>query len=256
MITIWEILIYSYIFVFGAVIGSFLNVLIYRLPNDESLIYPSSRCPHCQHKLAWYELIPIASYFIQGGKCKYCRSKISIQYPIIEAITGGLFVLTFVRFDFTALALIYGFVFAIFLAIIIIDWRYMIIPDELNIIIGIMGLMGLALGITNNLFTGLAASFLAGLSLWLLAVISRGGMGGGDIKFAFAIGLFMNWGQVLLMFFLASILGSIYGLYVIIRHGYQARRPIPFGPFLMIGASLALIYGQDIINYYLSLFIR
>ncbi|OEF98765.1 hypothetical protein BHF68_01215 [Desulfuribacillus alkaliarsenatis] len=247
-------LVYGYIFIIGAVIGSFLNVVIYRLPNEQSVIKPRSYCPFCETTLTWKQLIPVLSYIWQRGKCASCQAQISIRYPLIEVFTGIIFIIIFMITGFSWLTIIYWVLAACFIAIFIIDIEHMIIPDEINLFIFIIGIGTSLLGLTIPIIQALIGSLLGGGILWFLAVASRGGMGGGDIKFAFAIGLFTGWQQMMLLLFIASLIGCVYGLYQIVRYGYQKGKPIPFGPFLVIAAMLVLLWGNTFISYYFSLF--
>jgi len=248
-------LIYLYIFIIGTVIGSFLNVVIYRLPNNQSIVRPRSHCPSCDTVLNWKQLLPIISYIIQRGKCSNCQQPISKQYPLIEFITGIIFVLTFIVLGFSWLTIVYWILAACFIAIFMIDCKYMIIPDKLNLFIFILGIVVSLSGFTIPFMEAIYGSLLGGGILWLIAIVSRGGMGGGDIKFAFAIGLFTGWKLMLLLLFVASLLGCVYGITNIIRYGYRKGKAIPFGPFLVVAAMIVLLWGQWLLDLYIKLFV-
>ena len=247
-------IIYLYIFIIGAVIGSFLNVVICRLPLRQSIIKPRSHCPKCGNILRPKQLIPIISFVIQKGKCTNCKQPISIIYPLIECLTGFLFVLIFYIFGFQTLTIVYWILIACFIVIAVIDWRHMIIPDELNLIIASLGIGSSLSGLTLPIGEALLGGLLGGGILLILAIISRGGMGGGDIKFLAAVGLFTGWKLVFVLIFIASLIASGYGVINILRHGYQRGRQIPFGPFLVVSTMITLLYGNQLIDYYLSLF--
>ncbi|OEH84216.1 hypothetical protein BHU72_12495 [Desulfuribacillus stibiiarsenatis] len=252
---IYTIIIFSYVFIIGAVIGSFLNVVIYRLPNEQSVIKPGSHCPNCKQTLKWYQLIPIFSYMLQRAKCPNCKIKISVQYPLIEALIGLLYILIYMIFGFTPLTLVYWILVPCFVAITIIDIRHYIIPDEINLLICITGIISSIAGITLPITDAILGSIFGGGILWILAFASRGGMGGGDIKFAFAIGLFTGWKLMFLMLFIASLLGLLYAVLLSFAKGFKRRRQIPFGPFLVAGAMIVLVWGNTILDYYFSLFL-
>jgi prepilin signal peptidase PulO-like enzyme (type II secretory pathway) len=248
-------LITLYVFIIGTVIGSFVNVIIYRLPNNQSIVRPRSHCPNCNTALNWKQLLPILSYIIQRGKCSNCHQPISKQYPLIEFVAGIIFVLIFIVLGFTWLTLVYWILAASCIAIFMIDYQYMIIPDKLNLFIFILGIITTISGLTIPVMEAIYGSILGGGILWLIAIVSRGGMGGGDIKFAFAIGLFTGWKLMLLLLFVASLLGCVYGIINIISNGYQKGKAIPFGPFLVISAMIVLLWGQWLLDLYITLFV-
>lgn len=249
-----HVLVYLYVFIVGTIIGSFLNVVICRVPEGQSIVYPGSHCPQCQNKLVWKQLIPLISFIVQRAKCAYCGTKIPATYPLVELFTGIVFALIYHVTGFTWLTLVYWILAACFIAVIVIDWKHTIIPDGINLTIFAVGIVASLTGITLPISEALIGGLTGGGILLLLAVASRGGMGGGDIKFLAAVGLFAGWKLVLVTLFLASITATIYGLVRILRLGYARGRQIPFGPFLAASAMAALLYGNQLIDYYLSLF--
>ncbi|MBS4025523.1 MAG: prepilin peptidase [Clostridia bacterium] len=234
--------------------GSFLNVVIYRLPRGLSVVSPPSSCPNCGLRLRWWQLIPVFSYLFQHGKCSFCHSGISLRYPLVELVTGGLFLGIYLIFGFDWVTLIYWILIASLISVTLIDWEHMIIPDELNLVIFVTGLAASILQLTIPISQALIGSLLGGCLLFMLAVLSRGGMGGGDIKLAFALGVFTGWQLMLFLLFLASLLGTVYGLGQIAFQGTEKGRKIPFGPFISIAGIIALFGGQQIIQYYLAIF--
>jgi leader peptidase (prepilin peptidase)/N-methyltransferase len=250
----YSILLIFNIFVIGTVIGSFLNVVIYRLPRGLSVVSPPSSCPNCGQRLRWWQLIPVFSYLFQLGKCSFCHSSISLRYPLVELVTGGLFSGIYLIFGFNWVTLIYWILMASLISVTLIDWEHMIIPDELNLVIFVAGLAASILQLTIPVSQALIGSLLGGGLLFVLAVLSRGGMGGGDIKLACALGLFTGWQLMLLLLFLASLLGTAYGVGLIALQGTAKGRKIPFGPFISIAGVIALFWGQQIIQYYLARF--
>ena len=237
-------------FILGILCGSFFNVVGYRLPKEESIVFPASHCPNCNHKLGPLELIPIISYFFLGGKCKECKQKISIIYPIFELTTGALFALSYYLFGFSINYFIALTVVSVLLIIIISDIRYFIIPDEV-LLVGIILLLleklllgGWQLGL-ESLFDGVIAF----LIMYLVKIIGdfmfkKESMGGGDIKLLFFFGLFLGWELSLISIFLASFIGLPISLYILLKNKSHI---IPFGPFLSI-AALILFFSQININ--------
>lgn len=247
-----------FIFVFGACIGSFLNVCIYRIPEGKSTIYPSSRCPQCGHSIAWYDNIPIFSYLLLKRRCRHCGMIISWRYPLIEGLSGGLAILTFLKFGLTAEALI-CFAFATTLLVIsVIDIDHMIIPDIISLpAIPICVLASLVLpGIT--LLGSIMGLLIGGGSLYLIAEIyyllkKEEGMGGGDIKLLAMIGALTGWQGVIFSIFLGSAIGTVSGLSMMaIERSPNMKFRIPFGPFLSLGAVLYIFWGPELIRWYLS----
>lgn len=252
---------YLFIFIFGLLVGSFLNSVIYRLEQGQSFLKGRSFCPRCKHQLSWQDLIPLFSFLILKGKCRYCQKPISWQYPLVELATGLLFFLVYSVHGGSApdgQFLIYNLIIASFLIIIFVyDLRHYIIPDKV-----IFPAIGAALiyhllkfdflGKSNFLISAAAAAgfFLA------IVLISRGkGMGIGDIKLAFLMGLFLGWPNIAVALFSAVFLGAIMGMGLIIAGKKTLKSEVPFGPFLVFGTFLALFWGEKIINFYLSLFL-
>lgn len=238
-------------FIIGLVVGSFLNVCIYRLPRKESIAFPASHCPMCNVPLRFYDNIPVLSYLFLGGKCRYCKTPISFQYPLVELLTASLFVFTMVRFGLNWSALFYAFYLAALVIVIFIDAEHMIIPDKVTF-------PGMAVGVLASVFSLIPLSWnqsiigllVGGGFLYLAAVLSKGGMGGGDIKLAAVMGSFMGWQKAFLGILLGSFLGSIVGVALIIAGRKKRKEFIPFGPFLAWGGMVALFWGDTIILWY------
>jgi leader peptidase (prepilin peptidase) / N-methyltransferase len=252
------------VFALGASIGSFINVVVYRLPARLSLLFPPSRCPHCLNQLKAYDNVPVLGWLWLKGRCRYCKSKISIRYPVVEAVTGFLFLLVFWSFKFSLLTLGYWALCSWLLALSLIDLDTMTLPNPLT-------KSGLVLGIVFQIVYGffLEASFLgavhhfkiaivgAVVGLWLFDAIALIGsiafgktaMGGGDAKLAAMMGAWLGWKYLLLASFLACLVGVIVGI-----SRMQWGQKIPFGPFLALGAVMALFGGEAILSSYLRLF--
>jgi leader peptidase (prepilin peptidase)/N-methyltransferase len=254
-----------FVFVFGAAIGSFLNVVIYRLPAGLSLLSPPSRCPHCLHRLGKTENVPILGWLSLRGRCRWCKTPISRRYPLVEAATGLLFVLVFWKFGFTFTTLGYWAFLSWLLALALIDIDTMTLPNALT-------QSGLVLGLGFQCLRGWQAAeipqFLmqglggAVLGVWIFDIIlvvgtllyKQPAMGGGDPKLAAMIGAWLGWKSLLVTSFLACALGAMVGGGAIALGWLNRRQPMPFGPFLVIGAALTVFWGSEIISIYLRLF--
>jgi leader peptidase (prepilin peptidase)/N-methyltransferase len=242
--------------VFGALVGSFLNVCIIRLPKEESIISPGSHCPHCKNSIKFYDNIPLVSYLFLRGKCRYCKKPISIQYPLIEGITALSSLILFMKFGPSLSFLIYFAFVSALIVITVIDLYHQIIPD-------VISLPGIGVGLLASLiipkltfFDSLIGFLLGGGSLFLVATIyqwlfKREGMGGGDVKLLAMIGAFLGWKAVILTILLGSLVGSIIGISIMVLKGKDFKYAIPFGPFLSLGAMISLFYGEELIRWYL-----
>ena len=248
-------LIAGFIFVLGLVVGSFLNVCIWRLPREESMIRPGSHCPACSTALRARDLVPVLSWIFLRGRCRHCSEQISPRYPAVELLTGGLFLVCFLQLGLSP-ALVAALVFSAFMvAITFIDLDHQIILD------GMLALLAGA-GLILQLWTGAVGwvNMLIGVAvggglLLFLAVISRGGMGGGDVKFAAALGFWLGWPGILLGLFIGFISGGVISLLLLVA-GIRGRKDfIPFGPFIALGAWITLLYGRKILDWYLGFLI-
>jgi leader peptidase (prepilin peptidase)/N-methyltransferase len=237
------------VFFTGAAVGSFLNVCICRMPVGESVVYPPSHCPFCQQRLGFYDLVPVLSYVLLKGKCRYCGCRISRQYPVVEFVASLLFILVAAKHGFTLDALRAIVLVSVVIPAAAIDLKYKIIPDKLN-------LAGFVLGLplvfeSRDVFFSSVTGFLAGGGLlFLIAVVSRGGMGGGDIKLAAVLGLLLGWKQLLVALFLAFAMGGIAGLAMIVFKVARLKEPVPFGPYLALGAVSAALLGDKAVSWY------
>ena len=257
-------LIHFFIFLFGLAVGSFLNCLIYRLEVGEGFLKGRSYCPHCKHVLSWKDLIPIFSFLILKGKCRYCCQKISWQYPLVELSTGIIFLLIFL----TSLRInnytpVYLLIMACFLIVVFVyDLKHYIIPDKVIYpAIFVSGIWYLVSGISFNFYTRyeilntIYSALVAAAFFLLIVLISRGKwMGVGDIKLAFLMGLILGWPNILVALFFAFFIGAIIGLGLIISGKKTLKSEVPFGPFLVTGTFIALFSGGQIIHWYLNLF--
>jgi leader peptidase (prepilin peptidase)/N-methyltransferase len=265
METFFNFVLTSFIFIFGASVGSFLNVVIYRVPAELSLLYPPSRCPKCLHQLGKTENIPVLGWLRLGGKCRWCKNPISARYPIVEAVCSILFCLVFWQFTFSWTTLGYWVLVSWLLVLGLIDFDTMTLPNVLTQSGLVLGLLyQILLGWQNgNLIQGLMLGIgSAVLGLWLFDIIRFSGeialgqpaMGGGDPKLAAMIGAWLGWQALLVTAFLACILGSIGGVFAMFLGRLNRGQPMPFGPYLALGAVLTIFWGSTMIATYKSLF--
>jgi len=238
----------------GLAVGSFLNVCIHRIPRKESIVYPASHCPACGHSIRAYDNIPLFSYLLLRGRCRYCGSQITYRYPVVEAAGGLGFALLIGRFGLGLPTLLYLLFYSVLLVLAFIDLEHQILPD----VITLPGIpLGLFLGLflpQGRLLSSAAGLLLGGGLFYLVAFLSRGGMGGGDIKLAAMIGSFLGWRQLLLTIFLATLSGSVVGILLLALKLKARKDPIPFGPFLSLGAFLSLLWGDLLIGWYAKFF--
>jgi len=250
-------------FLLGAIVGSFLNVCICRMPRDESIVSPPSHCPACNYRIRWYDNIPLLSYLVLRGKCRGCGTGISLRYPLVELLNGLLSLALFLRLDplqnpMRTLSFFALFLFVSSLVVItFIDLDHQIIPDEISlpgIVIGFLLSFVLPwLGWMNSLL----GILLGGGSLLLVAygyqwLTGKEGMGGGDIKLLAMMGAFLGWKAVPFIIFASSLVGSLVGIGLMMIQKKDSKLAIPFGPYLAFGALLYIFYGRQMINWYLA----
>ncbi|MEW6002101.1 MAG: prepilin peptidase [Nitrospirota bacterium] len=256
---------YTVIFIFGSIVGSFLNVCIYRIPRRISILIPSSRCPSCDTPIKPFDNIPVLSYILLAGRCRACKAKISFRYPLVEILNALFYVLILWRFGFGWHTLIYFIFCSALIVITFVDLDSQIIPDvitlpgiPMGIIFGGLLLVNpfmrdLPLGIESSLigaFVGFGFYYLvAKAGFWIL---KKEAMGGGDIKLMSMVGGFLGWKGVILTTFLGSLSGAIIGLLLILLKGKEGGSRIPFGPYLAFGSLITLFFGQEILNWYLG----
>jgi len=255
-------MLYFFAFLFGLIIGSLLNCIIYRLEEGKSFLFVRSYCPHCKHNLSWQDLIPAFSFIALRGKCRYCQKPISFQYPLVEMATGLIFVLIF-SFQFSA-ATFYWLISACFLIIIFVfDLKHYIIPDKvifpailISAIWYTIALIFLDIYSWQEVLKAFFSAFGAAAFFLLLVLISKGKwMGIGDIKLAFFMGLLTGWPNILVALILAYFIGAIVGIALIFLKKKSLKAEVPFGPFLVAGTFIALFWGEKIIYWYLTFFL-
>ncbi len=258
------------IFIFGASVGSFLNVVAYRSVHGGSIFFDRSKCPHCKHTLASTDLVPILSFVILRGRCRYCHKKLSWQYPVVELSTAFLFVITFYSLQPQGLGaiglevtlnLIYVlFLISVFIVIFVTDIKNGLIPDKVifpSIVIAfvfkLILLLSSPISPITFLIYDIAAGLLAGAFFYMMMLVTGGrAMGGGDVKYAAFLGLALGFSGVVVALFLAFLTGALVSLILILVGKKRFGETVPFGPFLSIGAVGALIWGQQILDWYLK----
>ena len=245
------------IFVIGLVIGSFSNVCIYRIPRNESLVRPGSHCPQCSKPIPFYDNIPVISYILLKGKCRYCGKPIPLQYPIVELATGLFYLALYLFFGLQMITIIYMILCTLLIIISFIDLKERIIPDVLSLPFIAIGFLLSFFLKTISPIDSLLGILAGGGSLLIIAIagtylFKKEAMGGGDIKLAAMIGAFLGWQLTLLSLFLGFFLGSIIGVIVLIINKGKSDI-VPFGPFIALGAMLSIFWGQAIIHWYLMI---
>jgi len=270
-------------FVFGAVIGSFLNVLSLRYDPDKfildtKLMGGRSHCPHCKKTLRWHELIPLLSFAVQGGKCRACRTRLTFQYPLVELLSALIFVFIPLHVpsgdNYYYISSIWIFVFTVLLLISIIDIKHYLLPDEGNIALVLLGLTLLRFewqmpvtslsfldgyasifGFYQNLFLNrFFAVCVAAIFFWLLIFITKGrGMGWGDLKLVVPLALLFGWPDILFLVCFAFVAGSVVGIALIIKGKKTMKQVLPFGPFLALGAVFMFFMGAQVFSWYFGL---
>lgn len=248
------ILLYIIIFTYGILIGSFLNVLIYRIPKKENIAIVRSHCMKCGYQLRWYDLVPLFSWIFLGGRCRKCREKISIQYPLIEAANGILYMIVFYYYGLSIESLLYCLLFSALLALSVIDFRTYEIPVGFNYFILILGLIRLVTDLQN--WATYCIGFLAVSGfLYLVILLSNGRyMGGGDLKMMAACGLLLGWKMIILAFVLACILGSV--IHLIRMKVSKVGHELAMGPYLSMGIAIAVLYGERLLYWYFYIFLE
>lgn len=241
-----------FVFIFGLVLGSFLNVCIYRIPRGLSIVSPPSSCPSCKKRIKWYDNIPILSYIILKGRCRNCKSKIPIKYPIVEPLGGLIALSVFLKFGFS-LASVFWVVFGYCLLVLsFIDLELFIIPDIINILLLFFGIL---FALQNGTIVESLIGGVFGFALfWTIAVIfskilKQEALGFGDVKLLGAIGIWLGWVGVLYTIFFASFVGSVVGIVLVILYGKTFKAKIPFGPFLALSAFSYIFFGKELMHF-------
>lgn len=250
-------------FIMGVTFGSFYNVCIYRIPENQSVSTPPSHCYNCNNRLKPIDLIPVLSWLTLKGKCRYCGVKISPRYALVELLTGLLFTLIYVVFGYEFKTIYYSLLVSLLIIITFIDLDHYIIPDGLIAIGSIIAIVVNILGYGCGFYDGIKGAILSGggVMLVILAIeyiVKKDVMGGGDIKLYSMIGLFLGTKLALLTILLSVYIGGLYGLIIIIYHKLKKKEfssMIPFGPFISIAGFISMLYGNNIIDFYINSFL-
>lgn len=257
----YELVALAFSFAVGLCVGSFVNVLIYRLPLGKSIIRPASACPGCGTAIRWYDNAPVLSYLLLRGRCRHCQGRISLRYPLVEMATALLSFSLFLRYGLSWTYFSYFILVSALVAVIFIDYDHQIIPDVITY-------PGIVLGFISSLLLpdityrdSLLGILVGGGTLYLiglayLTLTKREGMGGGDIKLLAMIGAFLGWRAMPFTILVSAFLGLVVGITAMIKTGKDAKMAIPFGPFLSIGAILYLFCGESMTQWYLRLLLR
>ena len=247
----------AFVALFGLVIGSFLNVVIARVPERRSLVRPGSACPGCGNPIAWYDNLPVVSFFALAGRCRACAAPISWRYPFVETLTAALFVLAWVVF---ASSLVEFFIAAVLLsaliAVTVIDLQYQIIPDAITVPGVVVGLLASLVRERVSWLEALLGVLVGTMLFVAVIVLSRGGMGGGDLKLGAMLGAFLGWKALLVALFVAVLVGGAMAVLLLATRRLARKDAIPFGPFLALGGAVALFWGNALVAWYLSGFDR
>lgn len=249
-----EFVILCLFFIYGLVFGSFFNLVGLRVPKGESIVRPPSHCTVCDRNLTVKDLVPVFSYVFLKGKCRGCGTKIHWVYPVMEIATGLLFAFAYYQLGFT-LELVVALLFISLLVIITVsDIAYMLIPDKILLFFLIPLIVLRVFEPLSPWWDSIVGAVVGFGVLFLIAIVSKGGMGGGDIKLFFVIGLVLGWVPTLLTLFLASIIGTVIGVISLRRTKQGRKTPIPFGPSIAIAAIIAYFYGESLVDWYVNLF--
>ncbi len=238
------------VFLIGLVLGSFANVVIYRLPRGESILFPGSKCPHCGHPIRPYDNIPVVGYLLLRGRCRDCGALISLRYPLVELVSGIFLLLLYRRYGFSPAFFGYSLFSLMLLAIFFIDLDHRIIPNLLTY-------PGIAAGLIFSTLTGrltnaIGAALGAGLFFVVVILVSRGGMGWGDAKLGAMMGAFLGWPLIAVALVISFVFGGIVGLLLVLLKLRTRKDVIPFGPALALGGMIALLWGEALLRWYLG----
>lgn len=246
------------VFIFGLCVGSFLNVCVYRIPAEKSIIFPGSACPNCGTAIKFYDNIPLLGYLSLGGKCRQCQSPISPRYPLIELLTGAFSLGLFLKFGLSMVTGVYFVFICTLIVITFIDIDHRIIPDRITLP-GIFVFFSAAFAIPSlSWIDSLLGVLIGGGSLFVVAVLyhlltHKEGMGGGDIKLLAMIGALVGWKGVFFTIFVSSAVGTLVGLSIMAATRQNLKLAVPFGPFLSIGAATYIFFGPRLISWYFQL---
>ncbi len=243
------------VFILGTIIGSFLTVCVYRIPNGRSIVTPRSACLVCGKQISWYDNVPLLSFLFLKGQCRDCKSSIAPRYPVIELVNGLGYLLVVWRFGLAWTTVVYAGLFSVFWVVTWIDWDHKIIPDVITlpgIVIGFLcGSLLLPTGWVNSLLGIVVGGGILLTLAWISPyVFGKEGMGGGDIKFLAMVGAFLGWQQAFITLMVASVFGAVIGIVLLTLKVMEKGQYIPFGPYLALGALIAMLWGIDLWQWY------
>jgi leader peptidase (prepilin peptidase) / N-methyltransferase len=246
------------VFVLGLIVGSFSNVCIYRIPRNESVIYPASHCPKCRNKIKPIDNIPLLSYILLKGRCRNCGSKISIQYPLVEFLTGLIYLIIYLIYGLSIQSLAYIILSSALIIITFIDLQEQMIPDVISlpgIVVGlILSFMVPYISFINSALGALVGGGIILIIAWVGSIIfKKEAMGGGDVKLTAMIGAFLGWRYTIISLFLGFFLGALIGIILIMTKIKKREDVIPFGPFIALGSIITLLWGEKILSWYIGI---
>lgn len=242
------------IFTLGLIFGSFFNVVGLRVPKKESIVWPGSHCPSCGQMLTAIELIPVVSYLLQRGKCRRCHAPVSIVYPLMEIVTGALFLFAYVKVGMTGQLVVALTLISLLVIIFVSDLTYMIIPDKVLLVFALIFFIERIFLPLQPWWDALLGAAIGFSLLLIIAIVSKGGMGGGDIKLFAVLGFVLGTKLMLLTFFFSTLFGAVFGIGGMIVGKLTKRKPIPFGPFIALATLVVYFYGTEIIAWYFQRF--
>ncbi|WP_397539469.1 prepilin peptidase [Rummeliibacillus pycnus] len=248
-----EIVYAVFFMIVGLVFGSFFNVVGVRVPKGESIVSPPSHCGGCKRRLTTIDLVPVLSYVFLGGKCRTCGEKIGFFHPLMELLTGILFTLAYLHFGFTpelAVALLF---ISLLVIITVSDIVYMLIPDKVLLPFAVVLSICRVFSSLDPWWDAIVGAFVGFGILFVIAFVSKGGMGGGDIKLFFVIGLVLGFKLTIVALFVSAVIGLVAGVVQLIWQKRGRKQPIPFGPWIAVGSVLTYFYGQEILEWYTNL---
>lgn len=248
-----EVMMTIFFFLFGITLGSFFNVVGLRVPKKMPFAYDRSFCPSCHKQLSWFELIPVFSFIFQRGKCRTCQQKISLIYPIIELLTGLLFVLCYLMIGIELELIIALLLISMLMIVFVSDITYMLIPNKVLLFFLPLFMMMRVIQPLDPWWSSITGGTVAFILIALIIIVSKGGMGAGDMKLFGLLGIVLGLGKVLLTFFLASLLGALIGMILLLRKIIKRKQPIPFGPYIIVASIISYFFGDIIIEWYFSI---
>ncbi|GAB3065246.1 prepilin peptidase [Virgibacillus ainsalahensis] len=250
-----NIVLIAFFFMIGLIFGSFYNVVGLRLPKQINFANDRSVCTHCKHQLTWYENIPLLSFIIQGGRCRHCSEKISCIYPVIELFTGVLFALSYYLVGLGLEIVTTLLLVSMLMIILVSDIKYMIIPNKVLLFFLPLFIMMRIIQPLQPWWSAVLGGIIGMMIIAIIIFVSRGGMGAGDMKLFGVLGIVLGIEKVLLAFFLSCIIGSVFGMVLLLFKVIDRKQPVPFGPYIVIAALMTYFYGDSLIHWYFNLYL-